>query len=188
MIANYRARGGYDKEITPGIWDPAFPSTPLFHLEPLDSFVHQHHVGDTSHDSVDVDINETPQVSVPPNSPIGMLLFNDSASSSLHRQRKPLPFLTQFMDASPMMKLFEEAEDAKSVSRDGVRPLAPIKSAFERDTFGALNLTQSAASVETSELRVSSLSREERLRRVQSLKLHSPFAVRDGVSDLSCPP
>ncbi|KAF4567775.1 hypothetical protein EYR40_006783 [Pleurotus pulmonarius] len=180
MIANYRARGGYDKESTPGIWEPAFPSTPLFLLEPLDSFVHQHHVGDTSDDSVDADINETLQVSVPPNSPVGMLPFNDSASSSLHRQRKPLPFLTQFMDASPIMKLFEEAEESKSVSRDGVRPLAPIKSAFERDSFGDLNLTQSAASVETSELRVSSLSREERLRRVQSLKLHSPFTAQDG--------
>ncbi|KAF7428474.1 hypothetical protein PC9H_007698 [Pleurotus ostreatus] len=180
MIANYRARGGYDKEITPGIWEPAFPSTPLFHLEPLDSFVHQHHVGDAGDDSLDADIYETLQVSAPPNSPVGMLPFNDSTASTLHRQRKPLPFLTQFMDASPIMKLFEEAEEAKSVSRDGVRPLAPIKLAFERDTFGDLNLTQSAASVETSELRVSSLSREERLRRVQSLKLHSPFAARDG--------
>ncbi|KAL0956170.1 hypothetical protein HGRIS_002330 [Hohenbuehelia grisea] len=129
-----------------------------FHL----SFYGFTHRGDQHHDD-DYDYDASRPMSVPPNSPLDAVA-QDSNLSGLRRQHKPLPFLTTFMASALVMKLFAE-DDARDELRDGVRPHPPTtKSQFiQRDEES------------TSDLEPVFISKQERRRRVESLKLQSPL-------------
>ncbi|KAJ8518067.1 hypothetical protein ONZ45_g4831 [Pleurotus djamor] len=163
-------RGEQKHHAVPG-WERSVPNSPQMQLQLT---IHQYHVGDYDGSN---GIYEHP-VPVPPNTPSVYFPSNDQ-SPLLRRRRKPLPFLTQFMD-SQMMKDFLDDEEFQEIRNDGVRPQAPIKSAFRED--GPEVPLAYEAWLDSCELHISSLTKEERARRVQSLKLQPIYNIEDSDS------